>query len=422
MAEDEYKDLLESVKQHGLRHKIVLLDGMILDGRHRDSACLELKIPPIYRDYDSIIDGDVPVAFVADENLHRRSLTTSQRAAVAAELEPFFAEALSKQKAARAKAKADKKQQQAATPQGQTPAVETPSAAVADAAANGGNEAAAKTVEEVTAELAEIHKLDNTSSVLRGAVARHFDKAKDECPHDEGHPARELWERGWVREDARLKELAESGGGTPAGDDDDLEIGSKPGTSTDDEAATSSQEGAGTSADEGEDEKAPKGPKTAAEAAGAVAGVSPRSVQEAKSLKEKDPEKFEQVKSGEKSLHKASQEAAAQQQSVSPYRQECADLLEASFGEEFSTALKNLTVLKTQAELEAFMKLTVPHQKEVMQFVVKGWKVDSAIKFLRGEFDAGTTLAELTSYANAKGGEAVVEFGNFTITIEKSGK
>ncbi len=416
MAQEEFEDLKKSIQDHGLRHKIVLIEHEggphVLDGRNRYKACLELGIPPIFRDFDPMTDGDLPVSFVADENLNRRNLTTSQRAAIAAELEPFFAAALAAEKARKAaeqKAKKDAKKAQAETP-----------AAAAPAPATGTAPDWSGDAEE---ELRIIHKLEKGSSVLKGVVAAAKGEGLDANPFDEGHPARDLWKRGWEQETARAIQTNV--------EDDDLEIGTKQpadaaGSTTAAPAGeTSEEEPAATVVDgtktEGEtSEPAAAEPTTAAGQAAAATGVGERTVRDAKDLKEKAPEEFEKVKSGEKTLNQAKQDAKALGESISPYRAECADLLEAGMGEEFAQALRDVTVLKTTAELEAFMKLTVPHQKEVIPFVVKGWKVADAIKFLRGEFDNGTTAGELISYANAKGGTAAVEIGNFTITIEKS--
>ena len=327
MSEEEFADLKKSIKDHGLRHHIVLLDGQIIDGRNRDAACVELKIPPIFRNYDPELDGEVPVAFVADENLNRRNLTTSQRAAIAAELEPYFAEAIKARKAAEAaKRKADKE----------------------------AKEAAKKAAEEERQRAAD-HLAKTMGEDLSKSAAKP----------------------------------AEGGEGYDQEDDDDIPITSK------------------------------EGPTTAAGQAAAAVGVSERSVHDAKDLKDRSPEQFEEVKSGAKSLHQAKQDAAALGESISPYRAECADMLEASQGEEFSQAIRDVTILKTTTELENFMKLAVMTQKEVAPYVCKGWKVADAVKFLKGEFTAGSTVGELMSYANAKGGNVTVEVGEFTITIAK---
>ncbi len=85
-------ELGESIRTRGQRKVIVLLEGMILDGRTRYAECMRLGIAPKCRLYDPRAvaeggDGPSPLDFVEDENLHRRDLTPSQRAAIAAEFE-----------------------------------------------------------------------------------------------------------------------------------------------------------------------------------------------------------------------------------------------------------------------------------------------------------------------------------------------
>lgn len=72
--------LADDICTFGQRHPIVLLDGQVLDGRNRQAACAFGDIEPVYVEYD----GDDPLNFVLSLNLHRRHLTESQRAMVAA--------------------------------------------------------------------------------------------------------------------------------------------------------------------------------------------------------------------------------------------------------------------------------------------------------------------------------------------------
>lgn len=82
MSEADYASLKTSIESHGQLDPIVLLDAMVLDGRHRARACRELGLTPITETYD----GDNPRAFVLAKNLSRRHLDESQRAMVAARL------------------------------------------------------------------------------------------------------------------------------------------------------------------------------------------------------------------------------------------------------------------------------------------------------------------------------------------------
>ena len=70
------------IATHGVRDPIVLYEGQILDGRNRYACAVSLGL-----DCPAVeFDGDDPLSFVISSNLHRRHLTESQRAAVAAKL------------------------------------------------------------------------------------------------------------------------------------------------------------------------------------------------------------------------------------------------------------------------------------------------------------------------------------------------
>jgi hypothetical protein len=63
---------------------IWLCEGRILDGRNRYRACRALGIAPLFRAYT----GDSPIAFAWSVNGERRHLSSSQRAAIGAEMLP----------------------------------------------------------------------------------------------------------------------------------------------------------------------------------------------------------------------------------------------------------------------------------------------------------------------------------------------
>ena len=80
MTEPELKALADDISLNGLKSKIVLLDGMILDGRNRHAAC-----GLIDREFKTVeFQGKDPVAFVWSMNFHRRHLDASQAAMAAA--------------------------------------------------------------------------------------------------------------------------------------------------------------------------------------------------------------------------------------------------------------------------------------------------------------------------------------------------
>ncbi len=76
----EFDALVADIKANGLRHPIVLHDGMILDGGNRYRACIEADVSPTFERFDG---GNI-VSFVLSANLHRRHLSAGQQAAIVA--------------------------------------------------------------------------------------------------------------------------------------------------------------------------------------------------------------------------------------------------------------------------------------------------------------------------------------------------
>lgn len=81
-------DLAKDIRKNGLLVPIETLDGKILDGRRRWLACKKLGIEPATR----TVSVDDPVAYVLSLNLHRRHLTTSQRAMIGARAKKMYDE------------------------------------------------------------------------------------------------------------------------------------------------------------------------------------------------------------------------------------------------------------------------------------------------------------------------------------------
>jgi len=98
MQGDEFDALKADIEQNGQREAIWLHpDGNIIDGRNRHRACIEIEQEPKFRTWGG--DGSL-VSFVVSLNLHRRHLTSSQRATVALEILPMLeAEAKERQRA-----------------------------------------------------------------------------------------------------------------------------------------------------------------------------------------------------------------------------------------------------------------------------------------------------------------------------------
>lgn len=82
LPDAEIRELADDICTFGQRVPIVLLDNQVLDGRNRLAACKVAEIEPVFEDYQ----GDDPLGFVLSHNLHRRHLSESQRAMVAARL------------------------------------------------------------------------------------------------------------------------------------------------------------------------------------------------------------------------------------------------------------------------------------------------------------------------------------------------
>jgi len=74
--------MADDIKQRGLLEPITTLDRTILDGRCRSLACAMAGTEPQFVEYS----GDDPLGFVLSKNAHRRHLSESQRAMVAAKL------------------------------------------------------------------------------------------------------------------------------------------------------------------------------------------------------------------------------------------------------------------------------------------------------------------------------------------------
>jgi DNA methylase len=90
MQADEFSSLVENIKQHGLREKVWLFQGKILDGRNRYKACLQSGVTPEFRQFTG--DENQALQAVISWNLERRHLSSSQKAAIGVELEDLLAE------------------------------------------------------------------------------------------------------------------------------------------------------------------------------------------------------------------------------------------------------------------------------------------------------------------------------------------
>jgi len=88
MDEAKLHELAEDIRKNGQLVPVWLYEDKILDGRNRWAACKIAGIEPRTKEYT----GDEPTAFAVAMNDRRRHMNKGALAAVAAELEPHFAD------------------------------------------------------------------------------------------------------------------------------------------------------------------------------------------------------------------------------------------------------------------------------------------------------------------------------------------
>jgi len=86
----EFEELKADIAENGLLEPIWIdAEGKIIDGRNRHRACIETGRVPTFR---VLNDGRSLVSFVVSMNLHRRHLSSSQRAVIALDVLPMLEE------------------------------------------------------------------------------------------------------------------------------------------------------------------------------------------------------------------------------------------------------------------------------------------------------------------------------------------
>jgi DNA-binding transcriptional regulator YdaS (Cro superfamily) len=84
MSDAEYAELRDSIANGRLEMPIILFEGLILDGRHRNQACDETGAEKRFQEFEGTWDD--AVGYVTAVNLARRNLSVAQRAMTAAKL------------------------------------------------------------------------------------------------------------------------------------------------------------------------------------------------------------------------------------------------------------------------------------------------------------------------------------------------
>jgi len=91
---DEFDDLVEHIKTHGLKRPVVLsADGTtIIDGRNRYRACDALNIEPTYeRVPEHLTDREIVDQYIVADNVVNRQLDTGPKAMFALAYVDYFA-------------------------------------------------------------------------------------------------------------------------------------------------------------------------------------------------------------------------------------------------------------------------------------------------------------------------------------------
>jgi hypothetical protein len=101
LEDDKLQELVDDIGSNGLINPIWTYEGKILDGRNRYRACLLARVKPVFKEYT----GDEPTAFAVSMNDKRRHMNKGQLGAIAAELEPYFAEDAKKRQSQSIKAR-----------------------------------------------------------------------------------------------------------------------------------------------------------------------------------------------------------------------------------------------------------------------------------------------------------------------------
>ena len=83
LEKSDLDELAKDIVENGLKNPIVLHENQILDGRNRYQACEPAGVAPQFVEWNGT---GSPLSFAVSQNLHRRHLSTSQRAAIAADL------------------------------------------------------------------------------------------------------------------------------------------------------------------------------------------------------------------------------------------------------------------------------------------------------------------------------------------------
>jgi hypothetical protein len=86
MKDMEFYKLLANIKENNINHPIMIRDNMIIDGRSRMRACLEINMVPYVIELDSALDEFDIIELIFKNNIKQRNLDVGRRAMIIAEL------------------------------------------------------------------------------------------------------------------------------------------------------------------------------------------------------------------------------------------------------------------------------------------------------------------------------------------------
>lgn len=87
-TEEEFQAIEKDIAENGQREPARTYQGKLIDGRSRQQACKELGLKLKVKEWDG--SGSL-IEYALSLNLHRRHLSSSQRATLAVEIEPMLA-------------------------------------------------------------------------------------------------------------------------------------------------------------------------------------------------------------------------------------------------------------------------------------------------------------------------------------------
>lgn len=156
-------------------------------------------------------------------------------------------------------------------------------------------------------------------------------------------------------------------------------------------------------------------------------GTSGRQVSRAKKVKAADPEKFDEVKSGNISLAAAEQQVKAAAEDLDDpafveSRKDAAPALQKLLGEEFATAFVNGTILKTKEATKDFLEASDEEKKLIAPYVITGWEPKRAVRFVLRAVDSKDPIEQLILRAANTGKgkyETTVSGWKITLKLEK---